>query len=577
MTGDDDAALKAVHEKLVTSWRRSKGAGVNPTITTGLELAERPASTLLRAARPVMAQLAQRLSGTMTGIWLADERGAIVDRELCDKSLSAPTDRIGAIPGFGFGEEVVGTNGVGTPIEESRPVCVVGGEHFAEAFNDLACAGAPVRHPVTRRILGVIDVTCPAKEANTLLLPVALDAAEAIESRLLEDASAMERLLLEHYLRATKSSRHGVVSLSTDTLITNGKAARLLAGVDHVFLWEQVARALRDGGSSTTLHLSGAEGRTLVAECRELNVEGETFGGLLFVRAAPTAEVAPRRRALRAPGLHGLVGSSSHWRAVEEAAQASSDEAVIVTGERGAGKMAVALAMAERRSMTPTVIDTADAEALGAGVWLANVAATLDELPDDAAVVIARLDRLEPETMETLVTLLDRAEVTSLATAVRHEAGRSEPGFLDPTGFFTGRVHVPALRHRPEDLAALVRHFDTRHGLGRLVWSSEVLQLMQRYFWPGNVKELEQTVKGLLGRLSPTSEVTPAELPEELRRNVVRKALSRLEQAEVDVILAAMAEAKGNKDLAAQLIGMHRATLYRKIQSYGLDLSSNLF
>jgi transcriptional regulator of acetoin/glycerol metabolism len=81
----------------------------------------------------------------------------------------------------------------------------------------------------------------------------------------------------------------------------------------------------------------------------------------------------------------------------------------------------------------------------------------------------------------------------------------------------------------------------------------------------------------LLSRLSPTAEITPAQLPEELRRTAVRRPLSRLEQAEVDVILSALTEANGNKEVAAQLIGMHRATLYRKISGYGLDLDSHIF
>jgi transcriptional regulator of acetoin/glycerol metabolism len=93
---------------------------------------------------------------------------------------------------------------------------------------------------------------------------------------------------------------------------------------------------------------------------------------------------------------------------------------------------------------------------------------------------------------------------------------------------------------------------------------------LEGYLWPGNVRELEHTVRSLLARLRPQAVVQPEDLPEDLRNRVRRRPLTRLEEAEVDVMLAALTEAHGNKELAAQLIGIHRATLYRKLQNYGV-------
>lgn len=581
LEGEDPPGLPMLPQSVVKSWHRSKVAGVDATtVTQGVEVEERPATTLLRAARPVMERLAERLNNTPSGLWLSDERGAIVDRMLCDPALTAPTDRIGAMPGFAFLEENVGTNGIGTVLEEARPLVVVGGQHFAEAFSRLACAGAPIRHPVTRRLVGVLDVTCPADIANELVLAIASEAASAVERRLLEDASVVERLLLEHFLQASKSSRHGVVSLSSETVITNGVAARLLAGIDTVTLWEEVARALRQGGSSATVHLEGPEGRRLVAECQGLEMAGgEAYGGLLMIRPTERPELPERRRRTRETRLPDLVGVSSPWRALdhEAAEMAATDEHVLITGERGVGKLALAKAIAALRGLDPTIVEAVDAEVLGPADWLREVSRTIDLLSDTSVVVVTHLERLGADTVEALAGLLDGRSVPSLVTAVLADANRAEAWSFDPAGMFTGRLHVPALRHRLEDLAPLARYFDARHGAGRRVWSTNALQIMQRYFWPGNVREVEQLVKALLARSSPTAEVTANDLPEEMRRAAVRRPLSRLEQAEVDVILAALTEANGNKEVAAQLIGMHRATLYRKIAGYGLDLDSHIF
>jgi transcriptional regulator with AAA-type ATPase domain len=221
--------------------------------------------------------------------------------------------------------------------------------------------------------------------------------------------------------------------------------------------------------------------------------------------------------------------------------------------------------------MKPVIFDASDAGALGTSVWLESLAASLHELPDTSMLIVARVERLEPEALEPLVELIDGRSVPSLATAVRPERRGSGRDPLDSLGLFAGRLHIPPLRHRPEDVETLARHFDALHGTSRLVWTTEALQVMEHYLWPGNLKELEQVVKDVLLRLPPAAEVHADVLPADLCRSMRRGPLSRLEEAEVDVMLAALAEANGNKDLAAHLVGIHRATLYRKLQNYGLD------
>jgi hypothetical protein len=194
-------------------------------------------------------------------------------------------------------------------------------------------------------------------------------------------------------------------------------------------------------------------------------------------------------------------------------------EHVLITGERGSGKLALARAIAALRGVEPIVVEAVDAEVLGPTDWLREVSKTLDGLSEESVVIVTHLERLGADTLEALSGLLDDRPVPSLGTAVLADASRSEAFTFDPAGIFTGRLHIPALRHRLEDLAPLARHLDARHGSGRLVWSTNALQVMQRYFWPGNAREVEQLVKGLHSRLSPTAEVTPNHLPEEMRRS----------------------------------------------------------
>lgn len=268
------------------------------------------------------------------------------------------------------------------------------------------------------------------------------------------------------------------------------------------------------------------------------------------------------------------MGASSIWAEATGriADLAVTSQYVLITGERGVGKLHVASVIGAVLGLSPAVFDTGAAAALGTTNWLQKLEAALGEI-EESIVVLTRLERLEPQGLNALADMVSGLPQRIVATAVAPERHRSRQDRFGSLQLFTDRVHIPALRHRPEDVVLLARHFDRRDGAGQLVWTSEALEEMKRYLWPGNVTELEHVVRDLIA-LSPTTEVHTELLPEELRRSVQRRPQTRLEEAEVDVMLDALTEADGNKDVAAHLIGMHRATLYRKLQNYGLDSMS---
>jgi DNA-binding NtrC family response regulator len=105
---------------------------------------------------------------------------------------------------------------------------------------------------------------------------------------------------------------------------------------------------------------------------------------------------------------------------------AVTHDRVLVTGERGVGKLRAALALVTVRGLEPVFFDTSDAGALGTEVWLENVAASLHELADDSVVVVARLERLDPEVLESLADLIDGRSVPSVATALAEANGNKD-------------------------------------------------------------------------------------------------------------------------------------------------------
>jgi len=154
-------------------------------------------------------------------------------------------------------------------------------------------------------------------------------------------------------------------------------------------------------------------------------------------------------------------------------------------------------------------------------------------------------------------------------------------------------LHVPPLRERLEDIPVLVEHFlqlaadrapgaVSHQGRGsggsRRSVSSEALGILQAYPWPGNVRELRNALERALA-LSEGSEITPEDLPPRILEvgrpaAVVSGARERqysLKELERVYILEVLRQNEGNKTRAAEILGMDRKTLYRKLHEYSLE------
>ena len=135
------------------------------------------------------------------------------------------------------------------------------------------------------------------------------------------------------------------------------------------------------------------------------------------------------------------------------------------------------------------------------------------------------------------------------------------------------RVHVPPLRERREDIEKLARGFlktyAAKHGRAHLTLSAEALGVLKVYDWPGNVRELANTVERAVIVAASGGAVTAADLPEALRAAVElqRRAVQRLTLAELEAeyVRETLAATKGNKAAAARLLGISRKNLYEKL------------
>jgi sigma-54 dependent transcriptional regulator, acetoin dehydrogenase operon transcriptional activator AcoR len=592
-----------VREPILASWWRSRDWHVAANRLDLSYLGAPDLDTILaRAAEPVLRHLHEQLDGQPISIILTDATGLVLRRLTGDRDLERQLDAIMLTPGFSYSEEVVGTNGIGTALESGGPAHVFGHEHYAERLEGMACAGVPLRDPLSGKTLGVIDLTCWRRDADPLMLSLVKSTADQLGQALTETSNGRDLRLLQEYTRACRHTGGIVLALGNDVVMLNDHARRALSPADQAALISQASETLaaeavaagtrgrwRQAGGVTVDLPSGAVARMF---CRPVGVldlpaprtSPETGTGpvaltdgvvhvKLVTPAAPAPETVVTRAAMSLPGL---VGSGPAWRRACRIAESSYErgEWLALEGEAGTGKLALIRAVHQRRNPAAPfhVVDVTD---LGLPPECLNTVRA--ELHDGTGMLVIRhADLLNRHQVRALTDALGEAkssgQVASLRVAVtlNRDAARADLSGL--LRLFPGSVPVPPLRHHSEDLRDLVPFFLGKLSQqGRVTCSPPAMQLLLRHTWPGNAAQLWQVLKQVVQRRR-VGQIMPEDLPPECW-TVSRRVLSPLESIERDAIVQSLLDHGGNKIGAARALGMSRATIYRRIREYGIVTS----
>src|SRR5438128_1944176 len=152
---------------ILESWQRCHTMHVNPSrrfaplaVARESQLYQvREANELLiRATHSVMGHLTDFLAGSGYVIVLSDAKGCLLD-VLGDAGIRRRLARIDFVPGGNWSEAAAGTNAIGTALADRHVVQLMAAEHYCDGWTDLTCTAAPIRHPFTGEVMGVLDVT----------------------------------------------------------------------------------------------------------------------------------------------------------------------------------------------------------------------------------------------------------------------------------------------------------------------------------------------------------------------------------------------------------------------------------
>jgi two-component system, NtrC family, response regulator AtoC len=311
--------------------------------------------------------------------------------------------------------------------------------------------------------------------------------------------------------------------------------------------------------------------------------------------------------------LDGIIGESAKIREVLRMIGRLKDSwtPVLISGESGTGKELVARAIHYRGAFARRPFVAVDCGALvptlmesdlfgytkGAFTGAVKSKTGLFQAADGGTIFLDEIGELPLEMQAKLLRVLQEKEVRpvgsneSVAVQVRVVAATNrdlEAAFREGTFrkdlFFrlnVVQIHIPPLRERRSDIPMLVQCFLDRHAEGENVkFTSAAMKLLMQYDWPGNVRELENCISraltlgdrerideddlspALLGgsaiNKSRTDEISDGDAPSTM-------ALEELERLTIQRVFDKVG---GDKTKAGELLGISRATLYRKLKRY---------
>ncbi|TCP54137.1 transcriptional regulator of acetoin/glycerol metabolism [Tamaricihabitans halophyticus] len=543
----------SLRTEIADSWRRSERSGLDPAAGTDrLPVHDIDQDTeLVRAARPVLDEMARHLADTGYCVALADRDCHIVARRFGGRNVEQALDSIGALPGSKFDEASTGTNAIATPFVLRRGVAIHGAEHFLHSFKQFTCYGQPIFHPVSKQLAGVLDITGLTKDDNPLLAPFVVRAVADIEQRLCASAADGERLLLAAF-QAAQHRTSALLALGPGVVFANTAAIDLVDPTDHA-LFRELAR--RPSPSAKRLRLAGG---TSVRVCAE--PIGSEVGTLFTLTPlTETAEAIPR----------GRTDTRLLPSQIEQdiARYTRNRDRVLIAGEPGTGRSSTAALLAGAAPLA--WLPGADLPTLGASAWCARLDTLIATHP---GLVVVEDVHLLPRMLATRLShLLDSTDAWLALTGTPEHTEPGQTGELAALlARLPHRVELPPLRTRRAELPALARTMLSTMAPGRsLRLTPSALEILATQPWPGNLRELSAVLRQCVERRS-AGDITPRDLPPAYQQAAIHPRTG-WEQAEYDAITRALRAARGNKVHAARDLGISRSTLYNRIRTLGIN------
>ena len=587
---------------------------------------------LCQVAFPYLDGLFDFIEGSEFLILLSDEEGYIL-YERGDAEIYNIAERNGLVRGACRSEKRLGTNGIGTVLTTKTPLQVFAAEHYYQVHENWACSGAPIYQP-DGSLAGSVCFSGMADKVNDHTLGMAVAAADSISRQLkLKDAYDQMEDLWRNLDVILENVPVAICLLDEELKIKafNTQVAELLLVApekikDMSFL-DVVApdpiseQEIKNGLTNYSV--------TFQREKRKftLSLSVQSAGKHEYVAQMEPLSVLHKR-------VNKIVGNDAHFSFQDIAGQspamlsairmakiaAQNDANVFLSGESGTGKelFAQAIHNASARRDGPFIAvncgalpkSLIEAELFGyeggsfTGAKREGCAGKF-ELAQGGTIFLDEIGDMPFDVQVTLLRVLQNREIRRIGaskvvkidvriiTATNQDLERlvKERAFREDLFYRINVFHIsiPPLRERAGDIRVLSRHFVEKYA-GSLQtgcateFSQEAMAVMEAYTWPGNVRQLENSVERAV-YLAAGPQIMPEDLPPEILQQYTESpgqgpvleevqekpqimSLRKTERQQIEQVLE---QTHGNIKEAALLLGISRRTLYRRIAQFEID------
>jgi transcriptional regulator of acetoin/glycerol metabolism len=614
-----------VRREIADSWIRCRKYGVNPHNGKGnikhpdINKLINKNSELISVARPVIESIYSMVHGSGFAIFLVDRDGYIIDI-IGDKDIMGRAEDLNFLKGELWSEKVVGTNAIGTALYLNKPVQTIGAEHYGINQHSWTCSAAPI-YDEDDNLIGCINMSGNYYNAHSHTLGIVTAAAQSIQKQ-------MELAISYKLLNATFDSiSEGMIVMDEHMKIKriNGQALKILdialeeamnMDIKHVLKGIDFYKSINNIEWDFSIN---NERIKCVINIRPISKNGKNSGMVItFSKVEVVHKLINKFVGYKAQyQFKDITTNNLEMKKMIDFSKkaAKSDCNILIQGESGTGKELISQSIHNHsnRAKGPFVAvncasipsELVESELFGYEKGAFTGASKEGhpgkfELADGGTIFLDEIGELPLDIQSKLLRVLDNGKIVRVGGTFEKQLDvriigatnrilkneMRKKNFREDLYYRLSVMEIKTipLRRRKEDIDLLVNEFINNLNLksknSAVSVKKSYIDELNKYDWPGNIRELKNVVER--DYYISEGEIVNIDFLDSNNNHekiVEQKLLKEgfdiipLSEIEEKAIRNAIMECNGNIQLAAKLLNIGRATLYRKIKSYGIDVS----
>lgn len=630
---EEGVVLENIKTDILESWQRCEKLGVDYKSGKGtkvddgvLEKSIYNKREMIRLTRPIMENVYEMVKATSYSVVLTDEKGIIIDL-IINSDIKDIHDTINFVKGSLWDEKSVGTNAIGTCLAADKPIQVLGPEHYCEYHHQWTCSAAPI-HNSKGEVIGCFDISGRAKDVQTHTYGIAVSSANCIEKQLM---IAESYHLMDTTFDAILDGIM-VVDSSLNIMRINNKIKDLFhmeeedifkIDIGKVFKGIEIQKNILENKnkmsfSDYTISI-GAKKIECSLNISPITVGNEVTGAVMLMKEAKQV----RKEVSRLAGFYAnytfdsIVTTDVRMHELINTAKKISKTncSVLIEGESGTGKELYAQSIhnESNRSSGPFIAincsaipkELFESELFGyeSGSFTGAVKGGRPgkfELANGGTIFLDEIGEVPLEVQPKLLRVLDNNKIVRIGGSFERDLdvrviSATNRNLIDEVskGSFRQDLYfrlnvinlkIPPLRQRKDDIIELARYFlkglnEENDGIYKK-FSPYFEEMLMKHQWTGNVRELKNVVQRayyMSDKVLISSVTFPksTETSNDFKEHEKTVKTFNLKDIEKESILKALSANKGNIIMAASDLNISRATIYRKIKMYSIDMNNS--